>query len=110
MAHLFCGNNKGEKLSEMKQPLSSRDLKNKNCSFIKQKGQKIRENSYCEEAAAGVPAGLIAEAKANIEPRLRAANHFYTWMEIVVVDARAHNQIFYHFCPLSTEFSLKKCK
>ena len=46
-----------------------------------------------------MPADLIAEAKANIEPRLRAANHFYTWMEIVVVDA-AHNQTFYHFCPL----------
>ena len=55
-----------------------------------------------------MPADLIAEAKANIEPRLRAANHFYTWMEIVVVDAAAHNQIFYHFCPISTEFSLKK--
>ena len=59
--------------------------------------------------AAAVPADLIAEAKANIEPRLRAANHFYTWMEIVVGDdSAAHNQIFYHFCPLSTEFSLKK--
>ena len=55
-----------------------------------------------------MPADLIAEAKANIEPQLRAANHFYTWMEIVVVDAAAHNQIFYHFCPISTEFSLKK--
>jgi len=41
----------------------------------------------CDEAAAAVPADLIAEAKANIEPRLRAANHFYTWMEIVVGDA-----------------------
>ena len=51
--------------------------------------------------AAAVPADLIAEAKANIEPRLRAANHFYTWMEIVVGDdSAAHNQIFYHLCPL----------
>jgi hypothetical protein len=56
-----------------------------------------------------VPADLIAEAKANIEPRLRAANHFYTWMEIVVGDdSAAHNQIFYHLCPIFTEFSLKK--
>ena len=52
-------------------------------------GQKVIKTNRCELV------DLIGEAMANIEPQLRVANHFYTWMDFEVVNV-AISWILYH--------------